>query len=169
MGLWFTCKDDNIACISMADVLSVAIDDGNSSVCKVTLHSQLVSFGDVTIDSSTSSVLLVLNGPAYASLLVDDLQTKLQSFKELGAFACMTGLNTSMQAIEDGYIDRLRSLGKGKDLVTKKAYARFKYWHKRIPYVVLLMVVKEMARVMARVIMMLIVVMSAIPSSRSRR
>ena len=101
LGLWFTCAEDEHddarcvrACVNMTDVLSVAIDRGDSSTCMVTLHSALDSFGDVSIESATSTVHIVLKSPAEAQGFVADLQNKLDLFKNLDEFARRSAVST---------------------------------------------------------------------------
>jgi hypothetical protein len=137
LGLWFTCAEDEgddarcvRACVNMNDVQSVQIDESDSSTCAISLHPALDSFGDASIETATSTVYVVLKNSSEAKTFIDDLQIKLDLFKELGAFARMTGLNTSMQAIEDEYTQHLKNLRKGAIKVAERVYARFKNWHK---------------------------------------
>jgi hypothetical protein len=94
LGLWFTCAEDEgddarsvRACVSMNDVQSVQIDDGNSSTCAISLLSALDSFGDVSIETATSTVHVVLKNSSEAQGFVVDLQNKLELFKKLDDFS----------------------------------------------------------------------------------
>ncbi len=94
LGLWFTCAEDESddsrcvrASVNMNDVLSVQIDECNSSTCKISLLSALDSFGDVSIETATSSVHITLKNPAEAQGFVSDLQQKFDLFKKLDDFA----------------------------------------------------------------------------------
>ncbi len=94
LGLWFTCAEDEgddtrcvRACVNMHDVQSVQIDEGNSSTCKISLLSALDSFGDISIETATSTVHITLKNPAEAQGFVSDLQQKFELFKKLDDFS----------------------------------------------------------------------------------
>jgi hypothetical protein len=94
LGLWFTCtenEDDDArcvrACVNMNDVLSFQIDQVNSSTCAISLNSPLDSFGDVSIETACSTILVVLKNPSEAQNFVSDLQNKLDLFKKLDEFS----------------------------------------------------------------------------------
>ena len=94
LGLWFTCAEDESddarcvrASVSMNDVQSIQIDESNSSTCKISLLSASDSFGDVSIETATSTVNITLKNPAEAQGFVSDFQNKLDLFKKLDEFA----------------------------------------------------------------------------------
>ena len=94
LGIWFTCAEDEgddarsvRACVNMNDVQSVQIEEGNSSTCAISLLSALDSFGDVSVETATSTVHVILKNPAEAQVFVCDLQNKLDLFKKLDDFA----------------------------------------------------------------------------------
>jgi hypothetical protein len=71
----------------MNDVQSIQIDESNSSTCKIFLLSASDSFGDVSIETATSTVNITLKNPAEAQGFVSDFQNKLDLFKKLDEFA----------------------------------------------------------------------------------
>ncbi len=94
LGLWFTCAEDEgddtrcvRACVSMKDVHSIQIDEGNSSTCKISLLTALDSFGDVSIETATSAVYITMKNPSEAQGFVADMQQKFDLFKKLDEFA----------------------------------------------------------------------------------
>ena len=94
LGLWFTCAEDEgddarcvRACINMNDVQSVQIDKSDSSICAISLLSALDSFGDVSIETATSTVQVVLKNSSEAQAFIADLQNKLDLFKKLDEFS----------------------------------------------------------------------------------
>jgi hypothetical protein len=114
LGLWFTCAEDEAedarcvrACVNMTDVLSVEIDRGDSSTCKVSLHSALGCFGNVSIESATSTVHVVFKSHSNAKLFVQALQHKLNLFKHLGeserrsALRCISSASARIAAFHD--------------------------------------------------------------------
>ena len=90
LGLWFTCAEDEgddarsvRACINMNDVQSVQSDASDSSICAISLLSALDSFGDVSIETATSTVHVALKNYSEAHAFIVDLQNKLDLFKKL--------------------------------------------------------------------------------------
>jgi hypothetical protein len=94
LGLWFTCAEDEgddarcvRACINMNAVQSVQIDTSDTSTCAISLLSALDSFGDVSIETATSTVYVVLKNSSEAHAFIVDLQNKLDLFKGLDEFS----------------------------------------------------------------------------------
>ena len=94
LGLWFTCAEDEgddarcvRARINMNDVQSVQIDGSDSSICAISLLSALDSFGDVSIETATSTVHVALKNSSEAQAFIADLQNKLDLFKKLDEFS----------------------------------------------------------------------------------
>lgn len=94
LGLWFTCAEDEgedtrsvRACIDMSDIQSISIDENNSSTCAISLLSARDSFGDVSIETATSTVHVVLKNSSEAQAFLCDLQNKFDLFKKLDDFA----------------------------------------------------------------------------------
>jgi hypothetical protein len=84
----------------MNDVQSVEI---SGNCCKISLGSEIVSFGDFSIESAASEVFVFWKTPSEAQEIAGDLENKLTLFKTLERFRLHTGLHTSMQQIQQEY------------------------------------------------------------------
>ncbi len=97
-------------------------------VCEISFDSEIVSFGDLSFEPAASAALVVLNNPAQE--FANELANKLILLQNLDIFRLRTGINTSMQRIQDEYRLKLESNKKGKDSVQQLIYARFGPWEK---------------------------------------
>ena len=121
LGLWFMCEEARVH-IDLKHVLSVQYLE---NVCEICFHTEIVSFGDLSVDPAATLVALVLNNPAHAQEFAADLDNKMTLLQNLDIFRLRTGINTSMQQIQDEYRSKLEAKKKGKTVVGEAMYERF--------------------------------------------
>ena len=86
LGLWFGCYSAP-ASVDMNDIQSISIHETKPSICAISLLSAIDSFGDVSIETATSTVHVVLKNSSEAQAFLCDLQNKFDLFKKLDDFA----------------------------------------------------------------------------------
>ncbi len=111
LGLWFTCAEDEgddarsvRACADMNEVQSVQIDHGNSSTCAISLLSALDSFGDVSIETATSTAQVLLKNPYEARGFVVDLQNKLELLTNLDGLSRRSAVIKKNAPVKDSFM-----------------------------------------------------------------
>jgi hypothetical protein len=86
LGLWFGCYSAP-ASVDMNDIQSISIHETKPSICAISLLSAIDSFGDVSVETATSTVHVALKNPSEAQAFCCDLQNKSELFKKLDDFS----------------------------------------------------------------------------------
>jgi hypothetical protein len=107
------------------DAPKLSVSTNSWQLLRNLLEISLGSEIDLSVVPAASAVIVVLKNTSEAQEFADDFAKKLKLLQNLDIIRLHTGLNTSMQQIQEEYRSKLEANRKGKTKVPQAMYDRF--------------------------------------------